>query len=132
LAAFGTNADLERAFASVGGRITGTIELDPDKDSWAHGLLYDALVRALCRGRPLFARLRRRGHSLMVQDVYPDGGPEIVARRAQQLAALKRAYSTALTGTIPKLGLPFNEGVQIRLEKLSGRWWCAFEPFTHV
>jgi len=132
LAAFGTNADLERAFASVGGRIAGTIELDPDSDSWARGLLYDALVRALCRGRPLFARLRRRGHSLMVQGVHPDGKPVLTSQREQQLSELKRAYSTALTGAIPQLGFPFNEGVQIRLEKLSERWWCAFEPFTHV
>ena len=22
--------------------------------------------------------------------------------------------------------------MQIRLEKLNERWWCAFEPFTHV
>lgn len=131
-AAFGRNVDLERAFGSVGGRITGTIKLDPDKDSLARGLIYDALVRALCRGRPLFARLRRRGHSLIVRSVYPDGKPEVAARREQQLAELKRAYSTALTGTIPELGFPFNEGVQIRLEKLSGRWWCAFEPFTYV
>lgn len=132
LAAFGTNVDLERTFGSIGGRISGTIELDPDKDSWARGLLYDALVRALCRGRPLFARLRRRGHSLMVRGVYLDGKPEVVARREQQLAELKRAYSTALTGTIQQLGFPFNEGVQIRLEKLGGCWWCAFEPFTYV
>lgn len=132
LAAFGANADIERAFASIGGRITGTIELNPDKDSWARGLLYDALVLALCRGRPLFARLRRRGHSLMVRGVDPGGKPDVMARREQQLTELKHAYSTALTGTIPQLGFPFNEGVQIRLEKLNGRWWCAFEPFTHV
>ncbi len=131
LAAFGANADVERAFRSVGGRITGTIVLDPDKDSWARGLLYDALVRALCRGRPLFVRLRRRGHSLMVRGVHPDN-PEVAAQREKQLAELKGAYSTALTGTIPQVGFPFNEGVQIRLEKLSSGWWCAFEPFTHV
>lgn len=131
LAAFGANADVERAFGSVGGRITGTIVLDPDKDSWARGLLYDALVRALCRGRPLFARLRRRGHSLMVRGVPPDKS-EVAAQREKQLAELKGAYCTALTGTIPKVGFPFNEGVQIRLEKLSSGWWCAFEPFTHV
>lgn len=132
LAAFGANADLERAFGSVGGRITGTIELDPDKDSWARGLLYDAMVRALCRGRPLFARLRHRGHSLMVRGVHPGGRPGVAAQREQQLSQLKHAYSTALTGTIPQLGFRFSEGVQIRLEKLSSRWWCAFEPFTHV
>lgn len=131
LAAFGANADLERAFVSIGGRIAGMIELDPDKDSWARGLLYDALVRALCQRRPLFARLRRRGHSLIVRGVQPDK-PEVAAQHEKQLAELKGAYSTALTGTIPQLGFTFNEGVQIRLEKLSNGWWCAFEPFTHV
>jgi hypothetical protein len=131
-AAFGANADLERAFGNVGGRITGTIKLDPDKDSWARGLLYDALVHALCRGRPLFSRLRRRGHSLMVRRVHPGGKSEVTAQSEQQLAELKRAYSTALTGTIPQLGFPFSEGLQIRLEKLGDLWWCAFEPFTYV
>lgn len=68
----------------------------------------------------------------MVQGVHPDGKPVLTSQREQQLSELKRAYSTALTGAIPQLGFPFNEGVQIRLEKLSERWWCAFEPFTHV
>ncbi|MDB5970680.1 MAG: hypothetical protein JWQ90_3130 [Hydrocarboniphaga sp.] len=132
LAAFGTDIDLERAFASVGGRVEGTLELDPDKDSWARGLLYDALVRALCRRRPLFARLRRKGHSLLVQSGFPNDTPEVATRRDKQLAELKRAYNTALVGNIPDLDYPFNEGVQIRLESLNGQWWCAFEPFTSV
>jgi len=132
LAAFGTDADLERAFASVGGRVAGTLELYPDKDSWSRGLLYDALVRAMCRRRPLFARLRRKGHSLLVQSGFPDDLPDVVTRRNNQLAELKRAYATTLVGKIPELDYPFNEGVQIRLESLSGRWWCAFEPFTSV
>lgn len=67
----------------------------------------------------------------MVRGVHPDK-PEVAAQREKQLAELKGAYSTALTGTIPQVGFPFNEGVQIRLEKLSSGWWCAFEPFTHV
>ncbi|WP_420465698.1 SIR2 family protein [Panacagrimonas sp.] len=132
LAAFGSDADLDRAFASVGGRVAGSIELHPERDSWARGLLYDALVRALCRRRPLFARLRRKGHSLLVQSGFPDDPPEVVTRRDNQLAELKRAYNAALVGKIPDLDYPFNEGVQIRLESLNGQWWCAFEPFTSV
>ncbi len=27
---------------------------------------------------------------------------------------------------------PFSEGVQIRLDRVADRWWCAFEPFTYV
>lgn len=132
LAAFGTDADLERAFASVGGRGAGTLELHPGQDSWARGLLYDAMARALCKKRPLFSRLRRKGHLLLVRSGFPDDAPDIVTRRNNQLAELKRAYATELVGKIPDLGYPFNEGVQIRLELLSDRWWCAFEPITHV
>lgn len=131
-AAFGAEAEILRAFASLGGRLTGTCELNPDQDSWARGLLYDALARALTRERPLFARLRSRGHALMVQGGRGDDTPERRDRLKHQLADLKFAYGDALVGAVTELGYPFHEGVQLRLENLNGRWWCAFEPFTHV
>ena len=64
IAAFGSDAELLRAFAPVGGKIAGTVDLHPDTDSWALGLLYDALTWAICRGRPLLSRLRRKGHAV--------------------------------------------------------------------
>ncbi|HZR34783.1 MAG TPA: SIR2 family protein [Nevskia sp.] len=131
-AAFGAEADILRAFASLGGRLAGTYELYPERDSWARGLLYDALARALTKRRPLFARLRSRGHALLVQSGRSNEKPETVERRQRQLAGLHAAYGDALVGNVSGLGYPFHEGVQLRLDHLDGRWWCAFEPFTYV
>ena len=66
LTAFGADEDLLTAFASHGAKIEGTITLSPESDSLHLGLMYDALVRALTRGRPLRPILRRSGHSIVV------------------------------------------------------------------
>ena len=42
------------------------VTLRPDEDSWALGFLYEALIRALARGRPLRPLLSsRRGHAVI-------------------------------------------------------------------
>ncbi|ACE84072.1 SIR2 family protein [Cellvibrio japonicus] len=132
IAAFGADAELLKAFAPVGGRIAGTIELHPDTDSWALGLLYDALIWALSRRKPLLPKLRRKGHALIVASGLPTDSPERVASRKEQLSCLHQAYSAPLTGQVDGYDYPYNEGVQIRLEHVTDRWWCAFEPFTYV
>lgn len=132
IAAFGSDTELLRAFASVGGRIAGTIELHPDTDSWALGLLYDALIWAVSRGKPLWPRLRRKGHAVIVASGLPTDSPERVASRKAQLSRLRQAYSTPLTGKVDGHDYPYSEGVQIRLDRVADRWWCAFEPFTYV
>ncbi|APX76313.1 Uncharacterised protein [Achromobacter insolitus] len=132
IAAFGADAELLRAFAPVGGKIAGTIDLHPDTDSWALGLLYDALTWAISRGRPLLPRLRRKGHAIIVASGLPTDSPERVAARKEKLSHLRQAYSTPLSGTVERYGYPFSEGVQIRLDCVADRWWCAFEPFTYV
>ena len=128
IAAFGADAELLRAFAPVGGKIAGTIDLHPDTDSWALGLLYDALTWAISRGRPLLPRLRRKGHAIIVASGLPTDSPERVAARKEKLSHLRQAYSTPLSGTVERYGYPFSEGVQIRLDCVADRWWCAFEP----
>lgn len=132
IVAFGSDNDLIKAFASLGGRLAGTAELHPNKDSWALGLIYDALSRAVCRERPLFARMRSHGHYVLVADNHPNASQETIALKNAQLLQLKQAYSSALTGKIPKLDYPFHEGVQLHLEQLADHWWCVFEPITHV
>jgi hypothetical protein len=132
IAAFGSDAELLKAFASVGGRIAGTIELSPDNDSWAKGLLYDALIWALSKRKPLLPKLRRKGHALVVASGLSSDSPERVASRNEQLSLLQRAYSAPLTGKVAGHDYPFSEGVQIRLEYVVDRWWCVFEPFTYV
>tara|TARA_R110002051_G_scaffold140454_6_gene213415 strand:+ start:40568 stop:42304 length:1737 start_codon:yes stop_codon:yes gene_type:complete len=132
VAAFGSDAELLKIFASVGGRIAGTIELHPETDSWAKGLLYDALVWALSRRRPLLPKLRRKGHALIVANGLPSDTPERVALRKEQLSPLQQAYAGPLTGKVTNHNYPYSEGVQIRLDRIANRWWCAFEPFTDV
>lgn len=130
--AFGTDEGLLRALASLGPTLAGEIDLKPEADSWALGLIYDALTRAVCRDRPLFARMRRAGHLVMAARGPKDEPKDAEQARAQQLGPLKQAYSSALFGEVPGHDFPFCEGIELKLELLFDRWWCAFEPFTWV
>lgn len=132
LAVFGKDEELVAALAPLGAQIAGTVELDVTRDSWALGLLYDALVKALSRYRPLIPRFKRSGHSLVVAGPREDEDQEKARKRAQDLAQLRTAYESVLTGNVPKLDFPFHEGVFLKLEKIEERWWCGFEPYTFV
>lgn len=132
LAVFGNDAQVMTVLEVLGAQPAGTIGLDPVRDSWALGLLYEAMVQALARNRPLLPRYKRSGHSLIVKAPRSDEDPETIKARTAQLSALRSAYGAALTGTVPKLGYPYKEGVFLRLERFEERWWCGFEPFTFV
>lgn len=54
LAVFGRDKDILEALAPLGAKLAGEVAVDPANDSWALGLLYDALARGLARGRPSF------------------------------------------------------------------------------
>lgn len=132
LAAFGRDDAILAALAPLGPKLAGTVELDAARNSWAMGLLYDGLVQALSRHRPLNPRLRTSGHSLVV--VAPREGEDELRtqKRVEDLAGLKKAYDSALTGVVPKLSYPFQEGIFLKLEQIEERWWCGFEPYTFV
>ena len=131
-AAFGADADILRALADFHPRLQGTIELNPATDSWAMGLLYDALTKALCKGRPLHPRLKRSGHSVLVSSGVKGETDDRRARRLRDLAPLRHAYGADLFGRVKDLGYPFSEALHIRLEDVDGAWWCVFDPFTQV
>lgn len=132
VAAFGQDAHLLAALAPLGARIDGEIDLDPLADSWALGLLYEALVRALCRARPLRPRLRHRGHALVLTAPGQDRTDPSAHRDRDALRTVQRAYSDALTGTVPGVGHPFGEAVRVRLEHWLDQWWLVFDPVTWV
>lgn len=132
LAVFGRDQEILDALTPLGPSLAGTIDLDPAADSWAMGLLYDTLVRSLARQRPLIERYRRSGHSLVVVASRDGDNPERTRRQQQTLSRMRDAYGSNLFGTVPKLGLPFQEGVHLKLEQIDGRWWCGFEPYTFV
>lgn len=130
LALFGKDDEVLKVFAEYGARIEGTIALNPERDSWALGLQYDALTRALARKRPLLPRLRRNGHTLVVAGPREEDSAEFRQRRTEELANLTAAYGS-LTGRVPA-GHKFTEGIYLKLEKVQDRWWCGFEPSTFV
>ncbi|ORE92106.1 Sir2-family regulator [Aurantimonas sp. 22II-16-19i] len=132
LAVFGRDQEILDALAPLCPSLAGTIDLDPVADSWAMGLLYDALVRSLARQRPLIPRYRRLGHSLVVATPRDGDNPERTKRQQQALSGLRDAYRSDLFGVVPKLGFQFLEGVDLKLEQLDGKWWCGFEPYTFV
>lgn len=132
LAVFGKDEEIAGALASVGGTLAGTVELNPNQDSWALGLLYDALTKALTRRRPLMPRFKRSGHSIVVAGPREGEDPEWARQREQRLAQLRSAYQGNLVGRVPKLNLPYHEGTFVKLEKIEDRWWCGFEPYTFV
>lgn len=133
LAAFGRDDDLLAAFAEQGAEIAGAVELDITNDGWALGLVYDALVQAICRDQPLLPRLRRSGHIAVFSHARRDEETALAERRKSQQTLAQSAYGTALTGKIPnERGFVFNEGVRIKLDWVVDKWWCAFEPTTSV
>ncbi|HMZ84080.1 MAG TPA: SIR2 family protein [Rhodocyclaceae bacterium] len=132
LAVFGNDAEVVAALGALGAQPAGIVDLDPIRDSWALGLLYDALVKSLSRHRPLLPRYKRSGHSLIVAGPREGEHAEWARKREAQLAQLRSAYEANLTGLVPKLGYPYQEGVFLKLEQVDDRWWCGFEPFTFV
>lgn len=132
LAVFGRDREILDALAPLGATLDGEVKLDPITDSWALGLLYDALVRGLARGSPLIPRYKRAGHSVVVAPPREGDEPERARRNEQLLSNLHKAYGSDLTGTVPGLGFPFQEGVFLKLDQIDGRWWCGFEPYTFV
>ena len=132
LAAFGPDAPLENALAPLGAKLAGEVALDIAKDSWAKSVIYDALVRALCRELPLYARLHGRGHSLSVSRPGRELPRELAQARRDLLSRLKTAYGAELTGPVPGTSGRYSEGLSIRLEQADDRWWAVFEPATFI
>lgn len=132
VAVFGPDEGILGALESLGAETAGTVELDPEAGGWALGLLYDGIIRAICKDRPLFARMRHSGHLVLIARGSANEDQELARRRSERLSRLKQAYSSALFGIVPKLGFPFTEGLQIRLEQCAQRWWCVFDPVTYI
>ena len=141
LAVFGPDDDIERIFAPVGGKLTGEILLSPAERSRPHtdlGLVYESLVRAITRHRPLRPILRHRGHAVVVRPPGPSLRDDVARKHREVLEDLKQAYQmkrahqTQLTGSVPGIGCPYAEGIRLRIEAWDGRWWLVYEPYTWV
>jgi hypothetical protein len=132
VAAFGSDSDLLLGLASFHPTLDGDIPLDPETDSWALGLLYEALARALSRRLPLRPRLNGRGHQLVLVAPEKSRTDEAATADRQLLAEVRSAYGEDLFGFDRNLGYPYAEAARVRLEHRLARWWCVFDPFTWV
>lgn len=132
LAVYGHDERILEALAQFQPTLAGEIALDPLNESWAKGVLYDALVRALCRKRPLRARMTGRGHSISISPLHADLTPEQLQARKTLLSRLRSAYQMELTGSVPGTQGSFSEGLDVRLERADDRWWLVFEPSTFI
>lgn len=132
IAAFGLDRELVTGLSPLGARLDGEVVLDPSSESWALGLLYDALARALARGRPLRPILRRRGHTLVLAPPSADRTDDMAKADRRTLEGLRAAYKGSVTGTVPGLGLRYAEAIALRLESWLDQWWCIIDPFTWI
>jgi hypothetical protein len=132
LAVFGPDEDIGQIFAPVGGRLAGEVLLNPAESSIDRGLVYESLVRAVTRRRPLRPVLRHRGHSVLVRPPDRSRTDEVAREHREVLKKLQRAYQAELTGSVQGLKCPFAEGIRVRIEEWDGRWWLVYEPYTWV
>lgn len=132
LAAFGRDSELLAALDPFGPSLSGELVLDLAADSWAVGLTYDALTRAVCRGKPLYPHLTGKGHRLSVSYPSQQATREERAHRVAVLRGLSQAYGGELAGKPGRLDARYSEGVQLRLDRADEKWWCVFEPATFL
>jgi hypothetical protein len=129
--AYGYDDDLRRAL-NLSKLEPIEVPIDIEKDTVAHGLVYQALTRALARSRPLWPLFRRKGHALVIRQPREEDDERRAERDTQKLEKLAAVYGGDLYGQIPGEGVPYAEAVNLRLEQQLDRWWLLFEPTTWV
>lgn len=119
--AFGSDHDVRRVFSGHGITRFDTQTLHYGKirqDSSAHGLLHDALCRALVRNRPIRLERRGRTHKLVANP----------ASESDQTFASLLGITGTLTGVIPRTSLEWREAARVRTEFRLGTFWFLYEP----
>jgi NAD-dependent SIR2 family protein deacetylase len=121
--AFGRDADVRRAFDPHDISRFDLHAIEPRRlafDSAEHGLLLEALARALARERPLRAVRRRSGYQLVVD--------ESRSAAFDSLLAPLRLACGMLSGSVPGTELAWTEAAWARLDFRLGRVWLLLEP----
>jgi hypothetical protein len=118
--AFGGDEALRRVLVEHPPTRTDLHPIEVTKLAWEsgeHGLLAEALARALARERPLLVRRRRSQWVLLVDPRQRDH---------EQLAPV-RAITKSLVGKLPTSG-HWAEAVGLRLDRRLDRLWLLIEP----
>ena len=124
--AFGADDDVRRVFGPHGIRTFDIHPIPPQRlryDSTEHGMLSEALARALTRERPLQMIRRRRRYLLAVA----------AALRGDALLARLAAAAGRLDGTVPRTeARRWAEALAIRLELRERQLWLLIEPTVWI
>jgi hypothetical protein len=123
--AFGSDTEVRRAFQKYEISRLDLHVIEGRRlryESAEHGLLYEALVRALARELPLTSDRHGRSHRLIVDSERADDV------RLQPL----RGAARATTGTVAGTGLGWCEAVEIRLEYRLDKLWLLLDPTIAV
>lgn len=123
--AIGSDAEVRRCFQPFGITEFGLHDIDPerlDRESAEKGLLVDALIHGIGRGRSLIPVQRGRRQSLIPR-------PEDAS--SPRFAALRRAAGS-IRGTIAGTTIEWSEGLRIRLDYRLDRLWLVLLPTIWV
>lgn len=117
---FGRDQEMRKAFSAYGITEFDLHSIDPIRlryESAEHGILYDALQRALTAALPLIPHRRRTCWLLAVDDRH----------KASALAPLRQCLA-AVCGTVPGTAVQWAEAIRIRLEYRLDTLLLVFEP----
>ncbi|MEP6637017.1 MAG: hypothetical protein ABJB97_09845 [Acidobacteriota bacterium] len=122
---FGRDAEVRNAFSDYKILEWDLHAIDIERlafESMELSLLYDALVRGLCRERDL---LGYRRHNVNILSIDPSNADN--AKYAPLLSAVG-----SLKGVIPKIGISWREAIAIRLDLRRNRLWLLMEPTSWI
>lgn len=124
--AFGRDAEVKKVFEGGPIKTFDLHTIEPGRlryESAEHGLLYDALCRALTRERPLFESRRGRLHLL---------GLDLDRAKTEGSVNALRSAANALGGVVAGTGLPWREAIEVRLEFRFQQLWLLYVPTVWV
>ncbi len=115
---FGSDAEARKAFPKGEFDIYTLEDRRLRYPSPEQSLIYDALVRALVRQRPLLARYRAH-HPVLFVDPSRRGDP--IFQPLTQAAG-------SVCGVLKNVDIPWSEAVSLRLSYRMNKLWLVFEP----
>lgn len=123
--AFGSDSEVRKAFGNYNIQSWDVHAIETSRlryESQEKGLLYDALVCALGRERPV-AIARRHGDYYALVDR---------AQQSHELLSTLAAPIGSLTGTVPSTTVAWAEAVRIRLDFKLDQLWLVLEPTVWI
>jgi hypothetical protein len=123
--AFGSDGEVRRVFGPFGITMFDLYSIEPRRlryDSVERRLISEALVKAICRVRPLIGERKKASRFLTVDPA---------RESASELSGL-RGLTQSVAGAVPDVGLRWREAAEIRLESRLGKLWLLVSPTIWV